>query len=77
MGGSGEGRDLDFGVATWKSHCGQKRGHDLDLASRPGLGNGWVSLVSRPEVLRSRPWVGCLGVSRPAHTQQARDLRWQ
>ena len=53
-----------------------QEGRDLDLASRPGLGKAWVSLVSQPGVLRSRPRVGYLGVSRPAHAQQARDLRW-
>ena len=34
MRGTEAGRDLDFGVATWKSHCGQKRGRDIKLMSR-------------------------------------------
>ena len=34
MSGSGGGRDLDFGFATSKSHCGQKRGRDMKLMSR-------------------------------------------
>ena len=50
MGGSGGGRDIIFevatwvavgevatwifGVATWKSHCGQKRRRDMKLMSR-------------------------------------------
>ena len=46
MGNSMGGRDLEFGVATWKSHCGQKRcrdmgdsvgGRDMDLMSRHRL----------------------------------------
>ena len=37
MGGSGGGRDLDFGVATWKSHYGQKRCRDMKLMSRHGV----------------------------------------
>ena len=45
MGSSMAGRDLEFGVATWKPHCGQKRcrdmgdsvgGRDMDLMSRHG-----------------------------------------
>ena len=43
--------------------------------SRPSLGKGWVSLVLRPGVLRSRLGAGCLGLSRPAHAQPARDMR--
>ena len=31
------GRDLEFGVATWKSHCGQERGRDMKLMSRHRL----------------------------------------
>ena len=34
MGGNGGGRDMDFGVATWKAHCGQKRCRDMKLMSR-------------------------------------------
>ena len=37
MGSSVGGRDLDFGVATWKSHYGQKRGRDMKLMSRHRL----------------------------------------
>ena len=46
MGSSVGGRDLDFGVVTWKSHCGQKRcrdigdsvgGRDMDLVLRHRL----------------------------------------
>ena len=33
MGSSVGGRDLDFGVATWKSHYGQKQGRDMKLMS--------------------------------------------
>ena len=36
MGSSVGGRDLEVGVATWKSHCGQKRSRDMDLMSRHG-----------------------------------------
>ena len=36
MGSSMGGHDLEFGVATWKSHCGQKRCRDMDLMSRHG-----------------------------------------
>ena len=32
--GTDAGRDLEFGVATWKSHRGQKRGRDIKLMSR-------------------------------------------
>ena len=31
MGSSVGGHDLAFDVATWKSHCGQKRCRDMDL----------------------------------------------
>ena len=34
MGSSVGGRDLKFGVATWKSHYGQKRGRDMKSMSR-------------------------------------------
>ena len=34
MGGSVGGRDLDFGVTTWKSHYGQERGRDMKSMSR-------------------------------------------
>ena len=44
MGGSVEGRDLDFGVATWKSLCGQERSRDMKSMSRHRL----VSRRSRP-----------------------------
>ena len=54
MGSSMGGRDLEFGVATWKSHCGQKRRRDIDLMLRHGRQCGrsrhgfdvatWVSL---------------------------------
>ena len=37
MGGSVGGRDPDFGVATWKSNYGQKRGRDMKLISRHRL----------------------------------------
>ena len=37
MSGTGGGRDLEIGVATWKSHCGQKRGRDMKLMSRHRL----------------------------------------
>ena len=37
MGGSVGGRNLDFGVATWKSHYGQKRGRDMKSMSPHGL----------------------------------------
>ena len=37
MGISVGGRDLEFGVATWKSHCGQERGRDMKLMSRHRL----------------------------------------
>ena len=36
MGSNVGGRDLEFGVATWKSHFGQKRFCDMDLMSRHG-----------------------------------------
>ena len=63
MGGSVGGRDLDFGVASWKSHCGQERGRDMKSMSRHRLVSkrvatwfycrdlawGWVGeTVSRP-----------------------------
>ena len=44
MGGSVGGRDLDFSVATWKSHCGQERSRDMKSMSRHRL----VSRRSRP-----------------------------
>ena len=44
MGGSVGGRDLDFGVATWKSHCGQERSRDMKSMS----GHRLVSGRSRP-----------------------------
>ena len=44
MGGSVGGRDLDFGVATWKSHCGQERSRDMKSMSQHRL----VSRRSRP-----------------------------
>ena len=34
MGSSVGGRDLEFGVATWKSHCGQERSRDMKSMSR-------------------------------------------
>ena len=37
MGSSVGGRDLDFGVATWKSHCGQERSRDMKSMSRHRL----------------------------------------
>ena len=37
MGSSVGGRDLAFGVATWKFHCGQKRGRDMKSMSRHRL----------------------------------------
>ena len=37
MGSSVGGRDMEFGVATWKSHCVQKRGRDMKLMSRHRL----------------------------------------
>ena len=37
MGSSVGGCDLEFGVATWKSHCGQKRGRDMKLMSQHRL----------------------------------------
>ena len=37
MGSSVGGRDLEFGVATWKSYYGQKRGRDMKLMSRHRL----------------------------------------
>ena len=36
MGRNVGGRDQEFSVATWKSHCGQKRRRDMDLMSRHG-----------------------------------------
>ena len=36
MSSSVGGRDLAFGVATWKSHCGQKWCRNMDLMSRHG-----------------------------------------
>ena len=62
MGSSLGGRDLEFGVATWKSHCVQKRGRDMKLMSRPGLGVAtWLGTGQekrcRDPILRSRPGV--------------------
>ena len=37
MGSNVGGRDLEFGVATWKPHCGKERGHDMKLMSRHRL----------------------------------------
>ena len=37
MGSSVGGRDLEFGVATWKSHYGYKRGRHMKLMSRHRL----------------------------------------
>ena len=31
------GRDLVYGVATWKFHCGQERSHDMKSMSRHRL----------------------------------------
>ena len=36
MGSSMGGRDLEFGVATLKPNCGQKRCRDMDLMSLHG-----------------------------------------
>ena len=79
MGGSGGGRDLDFGVATWKSHCGQERGRDMKLMSRHRLVSrrvttwfwccdlawGWAGeMVSRPR-FEVATWSGLSGVATP------------
>ena len=37
MGSSVGGRDLNFGVATWKSHYGQEGGRDMKSMSRHRL----------------------------------------
>ena len=57
MGSSVGGRDLEFSVATWKSHCGQERGRDMKLMSRHRLASkrsrhgievaAWSSLVGQ------------------------------
>ena len=39
------GRDLDFGVATSKSHCGQKRGRGMKLMSRHRVASRRVSTL--------------------------------
>ena len=59
------GRDKGVSVG------GAEAGRHNDLRSRSGL----LKLVSRSGVLRSRPRAGCLSVSRPVHTQHARDMR--
>ena len=33
MRGTNAGRDLEIGVATWESHCGQKQGRDIKVMS--------------------------------------------
>ena len=48
MGSSVGGRDLEFGVATWKSHYGKKQSRDMKLMSRHRV-------VSR----RVATWVRC------------------
>ena len=61
MGRTVGGHDLEFGVATWKSHCGQKRGRDMKLMSRHKL----VSKRSRHgiEVATCLLWLGRNGVA--------------
>ena len=54
MGSSMGGRDLEFGVATWKSHCGQELGRDMKTMSRHRL----VSRRGRDLILVSRPGLG-------------------
>ena len=69
---------MDFGVATWKSHCGQERGRDMNLMSRHRLVSrrvaiwlwcrdlalGWAGeIVLRPR-LEVR-WSGLSGVATP------------
>ena len=63
MGSSVGGRDLEFDVATWKSHCGQERGRDMKTMSRHRLVSRrvatWLGAGQekrcRDPVLRSRP----------------------
>ena len=53
MSSSVGGHDLDFGVATWKPHCGQKRGRDMKLMSRHRLVSRRVAIwfwVLRPDL---------------------------
>ena len=77
MGSSVGGRDLDFGVATWKSHFGQKQGRDMKLMSRHRVASrrvatwfwccdlawGWAGeTVSRPR-FEVATWIGLSGVT--------------
>ena len=51
MGGSGGGRDLDFGIVTWKIPlwAETKSRHELDVATQVSLQEGRdLVLVSRP-----------------------------
>ena len=79
MGGSVGGRDLDFGVATWKSHYGQEHGRDMKMMSRHRLVSrrvatwvwcrdlawGWAGeTVSRPS-FEVTTWSGLSGVTTP------------
>ena len=51
-----------FGVATWKSHCGQKRGRDMKLMSRHRVGS------------RRRPGLGVATWPGQGLGQSGRDL---
>ena len=79
MGSSVGGRDLDFCVATWKSHFGRKRGRNMKLMSRHRLVTrrvatwfwccdlvwGWEGeTVSRPS-FEVTTWSGLSGVATP------------
>ena len=59
MGISVGGRDLEFGVVTWKSLCGQERGRDMKLMSRHRL----VSKRSRHEI-EVATWSALVGQKR-------------
>ena len=60
MRGTEVGRDLDFGVTTWKVHCGQKRSRDIKLMSRHRVASRrvatWFGVVT---------WIGLSGVATP------------
>ena len=64
---------MDFGVVTWKAHCGQKRCRDMKLMSRHRVASRrvatwfWCRDLDRPRWCRdtdlmSRHGLGCMVV---------------
>ena len=71
MGGTEAGHDLDFCVATWKSHCGHKRGRDIKLMSRHRVASRrvatwcWCHDLDWPEWCRDTDLMSRHGSARP------------